>query len=205
MQQLVRTINTTDAFQMKYSQLEYDLQQKLAPVQEEVETSKEEIKNLERSLVGAGSFTKFLRNLYFFVLIIVSLFAYVFYTENDYAPAIGAVFIAIIILILFLIKLFKYRSIMQKKNQIEIQIGKLKNRMKYLYEKRDELTKYYAQKKAEQQELFETHMLNQTDLITKEVQTLQAFDIQEEKECPRCAEKIKLKAKICRYCRHEFE
>ncbi len=30
-------------------------------------------------------------------------------------------------------------------------------------------------------------------------------DIKENKECPACAERVKAKAKICRYCGYEFE
>lgn len=29
--------------------------------------------------------------------------------------------------------------------------------------------------------------------------------VRAEKQCPKCAEDVKLEAKICRYCNHEFE
>ena len=31
-----------------------------------------------------------------------------------------------------------------------------------------------------------------------------AIDNTDKKECPQCAEDVKFKAKICRYCKHEF-
>lgn len=54
---------------------------------------------------------------------------------------------------------------------------------------------------------YEQHMLNQQELITSEVESLRQYNNSgyDTKECPQCAEIVKAKAKICRFCNYKFE
>lgn len=54
---------------------------------------------------------------------------------------------------------------------------------------------------------YEQHMLNQQELINSEVESLRQYNnsSNDTKECPQCAEIVKARAKICRFCNYKFE
>lgn len=66
----------------------------------------------------------------------------------------------------------------------------------------------YQSEMNKQKDIFQQHMLNQQELIEQEVLIIQhtaATTSDDSKECPQCAEIVKAKAKLCRFCNYKFE
>ncbi|EST55703.1 hypothetical protein T458_07200 [Brevibacillus panacihumi W25] len=200
MQNIVRTIDTTEAFRLKMQQLEAELQKR------EKELARLEDTGLLTS--ASGSFQNFLGTIAYTVGVLVvatCILAAMNIKEDAGAYIIMAIFFGGIC--------FyggyrwkngarekhreaeeKRRSVEQRKVQVQKEIEDLRAEIK------------------QQQDFINRHMLNQQELLNQEImaiqnasQTTKSSIDSETKECPQCAEFIKVKARICRYCNFMFD
>lgn len=200
MQNIVRTIDTTEAFRLKMQQLETELQKR------EKELARLEDTGLLTS--ASGSFQNFLGTIAYTVGVLVvatCILAAMNIKEDAGAYIIMAIFFGGIC--------FyggyrwkngsrekhreaeeKRRSVEQRKVQVQKEIEDLRAEIK------------------QQQEFINRHMLNQQELLNQEIMAIQntsqttTTSIESDtKECPQCAEIIKVKARICRYCNFKFD
>ncbi len=83
--------------------------------------------------------------------------------------------------------------------------------MEALREEMRNMEQYYQDEMIKQKLWYEQHMMNQQDLIEQEVSAIRQSDpatepvIDDTKECPQCAETVKARARICRFCHYQFE
>lgn len=98
-----------------------------------------------------------------------------------------------------------------KQEAAEAIVNQLKAEIAELREHRCQLEAHYQTEMQKQKNIFQQHMLNQQELIEQEVTAIQevkflsAATSDGTKECPQCAEVVKAKARICRFCNYQFD
>ncbi|ELK41463.1 hypothetical protein P4U99_23415 [Brevibacillus agri] len=199
MQNIVRTIDTTEAFKMKMQQLETELQKR------ETELSKLEETGVLTS--ASGSFLNFIGTLAYtacFLIVVICLLA-AMSTKED-----AGVYIYLAVFFGGICFYFGYRwkkGAQEKNREAEEKRQSVEQRK---IQVRDEIERLRTEIK-EQQDFINRHMLNQQELLNQEIKAIQnasqinGADESETKECPQCAEIIKAKARVCRFCNFRFD
>ncbi|MGG1660915.1 zinc ribbon domain-containing protein [Brevibacillus sp. NRS-1366] len=199
MQNIVRTIDTTEAFRLKVQQLETELQKR----------EKELVRLEDTGMLtsASGSFQNFIGTLAYtasFFVIVICLFTAMVANRD------GGVYIYFAVFFGGICFYFgrrwkkgsrekhreaeeKRRSVEERKVQVREEIENLRTEIK------------------QQQDFINKHMLNQQELLNQEIKAIQNASQMSDavgsdtKECPQCAEIIKAKARICRYCNFKFD
>jgi hypothetical protein len=218
MQQFVRSIDIKDAFKMKIELLQNEFSRKKDLLEANVLAKETEIKELEQ----IGSVERDVISIAFAkgnLSILSGILAIIFMGIYSYANADGIIHPEQVIFDLFFFGIIIYGFIQRKKGkviQVELerkmltvsnQITKLRVEIKDINEKiRLENLKLHEDI-SRQEDIFQQHMLNQQDLLDQEAKAINHLEnptISATKECPMCAESIKAKAKVCRYCSYKF-
>lgn len=219
-QQFIRTINTSDAFKMKMDQFEKDLKLKTGPMKAKLKGLEKEYEQYKAVALGSevgggllsffGSLAKAVGTLVFFFSVISGLVDEE--ALRDFLPAVVGVAVLGIVIFLFGLGWKRKAKAMikqakQRQQEAEVKKNSLRAEIDAL---RDEIIREHNQYESlidETKRNYEQHMLNQQELITSEVETLKQYNNSNDdtKECPQCAEVVKAKAKICRFCNHKFE
>ncbi|GGG06948.1 zinc ribbon domain-containing protein [Paenibacillus aceti] len=220
MQQFIRTINTSDAFKIKMEQLEKDLKLKTEPMKAKLKSLEKEYEQCKAVALGTevgggllgffGSLARVVGTLIFFFSVITGLVDEE--ALNHFLAAVVGVAILGIVVFLFGLKWKSkakamLRQARQRQQEAEVRKNALKEEIDAL---RDEIIrehKHYEALIDETKSNYEQHMLNQQELITSEVESLKQYNNSgnDTKECPQCAEIVKARAKICRFCNYKFE
>jgi hypothetical protein len=219
MQPFVRTVNTTDAFRIKLEHLEREYKIKLQSIKEEIAQQETERNRLEMAGVGGQWRGGFLRLIGWLGTLIGVLAAVlggavlVSESPGERAYAILIFTFALILLVLGVIFIAKGSAIQKeesrKQEEALIRQNAVETELERLREELRGMEQYYQDEMIKQKLLYERHMLNQQELIEQEVAAIKQTEpfadaAAEWKECPQCAETVKLKAKICRFCGYSF-
>ncbi|MBR8661781.1 hypothetical protein KDN35_19360 [Brevibacillus sp. NL20B1] len=217
MQQFVRTINTSDAFKMKLEQLEREYRIKLESINNDIRLKEQELDRYRSVGIGGelgGGFLILLSWVGFIIGSLAALIGIMMATEESKSDvlAVGMIMCLVGVFCIILGAIFRgkglsiRRTAMEKQKEaakhceaIESELAKLREELKHLED-------YYQAEMSHQRQLYERHMLNQQELIEQEVSAIQhhSASTADTKECPKCAELVKARAKICRFCGHEF-
>jgi hypothetical protein len=207
MDKFVRTINSSDAYRARMAQLQNEFDRKNKE-KRSLSTYVEMGKSGGR--VVGGAVLERIAGLFYLIMIIAIIVIvisaiYAYSTDNtngmfeSISPGILVMLITMILGRFFKEKaerLFKkaqdsYDEMMKKIDKYNEELCAIEDEM------------------ANQKAIFEQHMFNQQEIINQEViaqytnQT--SSEMNDTKECPRCAESIKAKAKVCRYCNYKLE
>jgi len=216
MQQFVRTVNTTEAFKLKLEHLEREYKIRLQSIKEEISLKEAELSKY--SLVGVGGqlgggLLKFIAWLVMIVGVLLLVVAVGVAIEKE--PFAIMLFAFAIVAIMFAAAMFakssairreaeeKQEEVQQISEDIEMELEQLRKELRTMEH-------YYHDEMIKQKLVYEQHMLNQQDLIEQEVSVLRqsgpntATVADDSKECPQCAEMVKARAKICRFCNYNF-
>lgn len=199
MQNIVRTIDTTEAFRLKMQQLEADLKKR-----------EKELSNLDDTGMltsASGSFQSFMGTLaYIATFLLIVFFSFAATSKKEDAGA----FIYMAVFFGGICAFFGYKmkkGAQQKHREAEEKRRSLEHRKAQVREEIENLRTEIKQ----QQDFINRHMLNQQELLNQEIKAIQNVsqtiesEANDRKECPQCAEIIKFRAKICRYCNYKFE
>ncbi|MFD2370911.1 zinc ribbon domain-containing protein [Brevibacillus sp. GCM10020057] len=217
MQQFVRTINTSDAFKMKLEQLEREYRIKLESINNDIRLKEQELDRYRKVGIGGelgGGFLLLLSWIGFIIGSLATMIGIMMASEESRSDvlAVGMIMCVVGVFCIILGAIFRVkglsirRTAMEKQKEaakhceaIESELAKLREELKHL-------ENYYQAEMSHQRQLYERHMLNQQELIEQEVSAIQhhSASTADMKECPKCAEIVKARAKICRFCGHEF-
>ena len=217
MQQYVRTINTSDAFKIKLEQLEREYRIKLESINHDIRSKERELDRYRTVGIGGELGGGFLILLSWIAFIIGALAALIgvpllFDGSRSDLVMLGVIicFVSVICVILGIAFRTKGLSVrktaLKKQEQAAAHCESLESELAALREELKHLEDYYQAEMNRQRQLYERHMLNQQELIEQEVMAIQRHSepTSDTKECPKCAELVKARAKICRFCGHEF-
>jgi DNA repair exonuclease SbcCD ATPase subunit len=219
MQQFVRTVNTTDAFKMKLEQLEKEYERKVEPIKTKIKALNKEIQSLSDVGTGAGiggGIVKFLGTalaVIFGIILAIGIIVSAMENETIEGDDIAVIIFVVIGFIVGLIIRYRGNAIItradQRRAEAEQKQANLRVQMEQLEKSIKEHYAAYQEELRVQETVYQQHMLNQQELIEQEVQamnqTAAAASSDDHKECPQCAEIIKAKAKICRFCHYKFD
>ncbi|WP_284645707.1 zinc ribbon domain-containing protein [Paenibacillus silviterrae] len=210
-------MNTTEAFRMKMDQLQLEYERKIEPLNSKIEALRTEIKSLNNVGVGAGlggGVVRFIGtgiSVIFGILFIICIIMLFVEPPNGDSEAFLIVGGVLVVLIIGLSVRHRGVSII---NKAEARAAEAENKQAQLKAEVIELEKLIQEHHDKLQEeltvqetIYQQHMLNQQQLIEQEVHTINqsAAATDDNKECPQCAETIKAKAKICRFCNYKFD
>ncbi|WP_159887557.1 zinc ribbon domain-containing protein [Paenibacillus puerhi] len=215
MQQFIRTVNTTDAFKMKMEQLEREYHLKLQQIDKELAALDTELdRNAVKGVGGelGGGFLRFISWIAFILGTIASFVVLLVLSEGIDDMPLFLIMVAFSLLMFVLGGIWRSKGTgmliraTAKQDAAEAIIQQLEAEIAKLRVTRKQLEEHHQAEMLEQKDIFQQHMLNQQELIQHEVETIQrtSGEIQDTKECPQCAETIKVKAKICRFCSYQF-
>lgn len=204
MQQYSRTIFTTDAFKIKKNSIEQEYKYKEDMIQREIENTEEKIRKLKDSNIGAGCLTHMIRRLFFLIAGIMTLFSIGLTVDGDGESIVLSVYgFTALFWVFYILMFIKYRRVMNAANERLAEIEKLTRNVKSMEYKADSLQKNYERSKKQVENDYHAHMQNQVDMLDSDLEGNILLNIKM-KECPRCAEMIKEKAKVCRFCNYEL-
>jgi predicted RNA-binding Zn-ribbon protein involved in translation (DUF1610 family) len=217
MQQFVRTVNTTEAFKMKLEHLEREYKIKLQSIKDEIEQKERELGKLEAAGVGGqlgGGFLRFLGWVGIIAAALACVMGIALWKEESALAVLFFTFM-VIVLIVGIVMLAKGSAIkneaLRKQDEAQRLRKPIEMELERLRAELRSIEQYYQDEMIKQKLLYEQHMLNQQELIEQEVSAIRNTDrdtdtaTENSKECPQCAETVKLRAKICRFCGHHFE
>lgn len=199
MQNIVRTIDTTEAFRLKMQQLETELQKREKELSKLVDTG--------MLTSASGSFQNFIGTIAYtasFFIVVICLFTAMVADRDGGVYVYFAVFFGGICF--YFGRRWK-RGAREKLREAEEKRRSVEQRKAQVQKEIEDLRYEINQ----QQEFINKHMLNQQELLDQEIIAIQnasqmtSTDGNDTKECPQCAEIIKAKAKICRYCNFKFD
>lgn len=198
MQNIIRTIDTAEAFRIKIKLLQDELAEK-----------KSELRKLEDVGVftsAGGGLVKFFGAIAY-VLCALTVFVLITTSQSSFNTAEENVLIGFLAVLFFitgflirrkgkkLVKDAEDKRIVAegKKQKLLVEIEKLETEIK------------------RQESIIQDHMLNQHELLDLEIKAISQLSHHQgtqldfdTKECPMCAEAVKAKAKICRFCNYKF-
>lgn len=199
MQNIIRTIDTAEAFKINIKLL-----------QDELAKKKSELRKLEDVGVftsAGGGLIKFfgaiayvLCALTVFVLITTSQFSFNTSEEN---VLIGFFFAVLFFVTGFLLRRKGKKLVKDAEDKRKIAGGRKQKLLVEIEKLETEIKK--------QESIIQDHMLNQHELLDLEIKAISKLSPHQgtqldfdTKECPMCAEAVKEKAKICRFCNYKF-
>jgi len=207
MQKIVRTVDTVKAFEFKRDQLLFEMENEQTPVRKEIADNDKRLLYLKSIPPAVKFFSKFMENILLLIVILAVAFTAVKSIDEDQLYTYGSIFIVVFFILYgyFVIKNGKlnkaYHAIQQEiESLIQIQL--------ISEEELERIRLKFVHKIQEQQAVYNEHMLNQVELLEEEIQVKHQIaqgHRQDEKECPKCAETIKFKALVCRYCGYHLE
>lgn len=226
MQDFIRTVDTVDAFKFKVEMIEKELNEKRKDYEYkrgQIDRKNEEIKRLN----NAGGFerlkakgTNLIANIIIVMLCIAGVMGFTIMSGGDNIPiAIFSVPITgVILAIMFKVKVKRLLEEEREKiSEAQRKQRAFKNEINILNKEMGEITEFISERQEaikQQQEVYMVHMLNQQTLLDKEIETINntipidnkvnAESQDDMKECPQCAELVKFRAKICRFCNYKF-
>jgi len=217
LQQFVRTINTSDAFKMKLEQLEREYRIKLESINNDIRLKEQELNRYRNVGIGGemgGGFLLLLSWAGFIAGVLACLIGFMMATEDSRSDVklFGMIFCVVGVFCMILGIFFRRkglsirRTAMEKQKEAARHCEAIESELAKLREELKRLEDYYQAEMSHQRQLYERHMLNQQELIEQEVSAIQQHSVStaDTKECPKCAELVKARAKICRFCGHEF-
>lgn len=198
MQQIVRTIDTAEAFKLKIKLLKDELVEK-----------KEEASKLEATGVftsAGGGFLKLLGVLAYIIFIAAMLVFIPASLSSEDDPTFRKSASGVVAFLFFSIGFLsrKKGKKMQKDANEKHEIAEQKRQLLLA-----EIESLEAEIKR-QEAIIQNHMLNQHELLDLEIKAIHQLSqnraqvTEDSKECPMCAETIRAKARICRYCNYAF-
>ncbi|WP_230192606.1 zinc ribbon domain-containing protein [Paenibacillus sp. CECT 9249] len=216
LQKFVRTVNTSDAFKMKLDHLEREYKIKMQSIKEEIAQKESELSKYNMTGVGGQLGGGFLRVIGWAVVIFSLLVFLMGFTlvRTDGSVAMVILFIAVVILIIGIVLIAKGASIrntaLSRQQEVQELSHSLETELEQLRDEMQNMEQYYQDEMVKQKLWYEQHMLNQQELLEQEVSAIRQADpataniVDDTKECPQCAETVKAKARICRFCHYEF-
>lgn len=208
MQQFVRTINTSDAFKMKLEQLEREYRIKLESINKDIRLKEQELDRYRNVGIGGELGSGFI------IGSLACLIGIMMATGNSRSDVLlfGMIFCVVGVFCMILGAIFRgkglsiRRTAMEKQMEAERHCAAIESELVKLRDELKHLEDYYQAEMSHQRQLYERHMLNQQELIEQEVSAIQQHSVSaaDTKECPKCAELVKARAKICRFCGHGF-
>lgn len=222
MQEFIRTVDTTEAFKFKITVLENELkslEEELSKCKALFEDKQNEYDNINS--VGDWSLFKAKFNKVVGIICIIGfaicfLLSIKFINDNYefadytmYSIMFGLTFLFVGIRCFMKIN-FNKRKSQEERLAAEQKKSRLLNEINSLRSSIQELELKVAKQRSllkETKDKYMQHMVNQQDLLDKEISAINtaSSDLDDTKECPQCAEIIKVKAKICRFCGYRLD
>jgi Skp family chaperone for outer membrane proteins len=205
MQTITRTLSTTDSHDLKIKMIKQNAESQIQTMMHEIAAIEAENKKLSALLLGKGGLTAIVKKLLFVVLAIAVIISIAMYQDDSLIMATKNLSYGItaIILFIYIVARVKYRKIMNERYEMEEKINKNQSKLKTLRYKIDQIEEQKNRDISNEKSIYDAHMENEINLLKQEM-TNAPTDNADMMECPRCAEPIKKKAKICRYCKIEL-
>ncbi|WHH57183.1 zinc ribbon domain-containing protein [Petroclostridium sp. X23] len=221
MQEFIRTVDTIEAFKFKISVMENELKNCNDKLEDKTKYLNNTVKEYEsikysgnNEELSAKTYKLFGR-LCLFGSVVCFLSLWVVYRNMGFLPEIIPLTAAMLGLLFLSIKCKKKSTYLfgvaqTERLEAEERRRKLSSHIQKLTREINELKATIFQKEQDmnvEKEKYFTHMTNQQELLEKEVHAISNYsnEAKDTKECPQCAETVKAKAKICRFCNYKFE
>lgn len=226
MQDFIRTVDTGNAFKFKVEMLEKELNEKRKEYEykrSQIDKRNDEIKGLDK----VGTFERLkaktanlIGNIATTIVVILGVVQLLILLNGEkvITEIVFLIIVGTMIAVKFKSSAKKY--IQEEYEKVEAAQRKkriLSDEIKILAQEMGEINKLINNQQEtikQQQDVYMNHMLNQQTLLEKEVEMINTAnsnnisDLKQQsdmKECPQCAEMVKARAKICRFCNYKFE